>query len=468
MGFGKGGGFSGGRSDVDGNLKAQGTISCSSDLQARSLTIQDGRSIGVNGYTDLLSLSSGQLTVNGNTTVSGVLEVINGTSPQPRTKLNIQSNVLEIQFSDGDDGDSAPGMRDLMRINDTNVMLGTLVATKLTAGSVAGGNETTGHLALVGGTDVTNGASLGTRAGVNIFNSGDLNHTSNFQSACAIGLRAFNPGSGSPTAAYLHVSGGAPAAGSTTDAVLSLIKTDIKQGPIGGNGYIFNGSWGSQTKFQVSASGEIISTYHGNRQTAITAALPPGTGFGAGSVYKTHVSKRNGIVHTQIYLNLSQSHQGPGSSGNMIYAVDTSKVVLSNEKGSGSAVSNTYFTKLNTSINGYVFKAQMICLETPANAKSNALKIGLAANPTAIQSRAAYDSAGTAVEILDQKDQGMGAWTAGAVGTSGGDDEFNDGLHDHYVYLFTKEIGGGADNSFNEYSAGQYLIEFWGVDALDP
>ena len=57
MGFGKGGGFSGGRSDVDGNLKAQGTISGSSDLQARSLTIQDGRSIGVNGDTDLLSLS---------------------------------------------------------------------------------------------------------------------------------------------------------------------------------------------------------------------------------------------------------------------------------------------------------------------------------------------------------------------------------------------------------------------------
>lgn len=158
----------------------------------------------------------------------------------------------------------------------------------------------------------------------------------------------------------------------------------------------------------------------------------PGVGItnGTGTIIKSSVTRRGGIVKTEILLDLTGLNSG-GTAGDII-----------GKNGAGAA----YFARWSNERNGTPLGGVITCLETPAGGDTD-IDIYAATEATGVED--------VAISTLDETQLvNSGAFTVGlsdpltAMPADGA-----------YLYL----VGQGTANA--TYTAGRFLIEFWGVDA---
>lgn len=162
-------------------------------------------------------------------------------------------------------------------------------------------------------------------------------------------------------------------------------------------------------------------------------AQEAGTGItaGVGTVYKSSVKKHGGIIHTQLIVDLT----GLNSSA-------TGDIIGVN------AAANCHLGKVTAERNGTLFAGTMECLEAPATG-DNDVDLYSATESTGTEDSAVGGLTETALLASG------GAWTAGtrkALTALPAADE----------YLYLAAGGAGADAT---YTAGKFLIEFWGYEA---
>ena len=155
-------------------------------------------------------------------------------------------------------------------------------------------------------------------------------------------------------------------------------------------------------------------------------------GGGGISVQQSNVGEFNSEVITTIFIDLAQS--GLESSG----STDEHDVI------GRAGVADAYLTKITESINGIVYRGEMICVEEPTGASA---AIGLAHNGSATLSQ---NDLIAGSHIIDDVTQTLGkriSFTANIA-------------ENRYLYLFH-----GASGSATTYTAGKFLIRLFGAKA---
>jgi|6_EtaG_2_1085325.scaffolds.fasta_scaffold05795_2 hypothetical protein len=188
--------------------------------------------------------------------------------------------------------------------------------------------------------------------------------------------------------------------------------------------------------------------------TAATAVDAAGANF-AGAVYKTHISKTNGIIHTQIYVDF----------GGAIKIKETQNTVLTSLAADGG--SDASFTKITTAKNGAIFKGKVTCLESPDGALNAqaANNLGIAANTAQLAAGALYTAGAAGLRVCTEGGMGGGvSFVTGKVVESG-TDALTSNLSDYWLYFYNAQAT--TSTTYNSYTTGQFLVELWGVEALN-
>ena len=223
--------------------------------------------------------------------------------------------------------------------------------------------------------------------------------------------------------------------------------TDTFQVSVLGNGEtvlksIDSGSGGSDTDahIHVIADGNIeMSTATGGEITLKTAtANAAGGGFDLSGAVIATVLKLNGEIITTIQVDLT----GLSCSG-------VEKDVIG-ENGVAAA----YITQITDTVNGFIYKAEMMCVETP-NYSSGTVQddINLVVSSVSHAEDAAYDSGvGSNALIVNAGPQSRGTF-ADSLGST------IDGLDNKYLYL----AAGNSVGDDGAYNAGKLLIKLYGA-----
>ena len=199
-----------------------------------------------------------------------------------------------------------------------------------------------------------------------------------------------------------------------------------------------------QTKrMSILATGDVDLNY--------ATANAPGGGFdGSGLVYKTTVAKVNGLIETQIWIDLGAS-------------VPASHKDLTNAIIGESGVAAAYITQLTNAVNGFIIRAEAFCLETPvAGGATGEADIGIGASSDSIAAGTVYTSATNQSLLAFTGPSGVAA--AGAART-GDQNTMAAGLNNLFLYVYMAKSG-QSGSSTAAYTAGQFLIKLYGVDNI--
>lgn len=175
--------------------------------------------------------------------------------------------------------------------------------------------------------------------------------------------------------------------------------------------------------------------YDGSRPVAgyNNTALTAGAGItgGTGTVYRSWVSQDGPLVKTTIFIDLT----GLNSSA----AAD----IIGKD-----ATANCHLGQITTAINGVLFKGSYYCVEVPATGEPD-IDVYYADEATGTE-----DAAVTGLT----NDTAMKEAAADFTAVGQGFDFITVPPADKYIYL----VGSGGGTSAT-YTAGQFVIELWGV-----
>jgi len=223
--------------------------------------------------------------------------------------------------------------------------------------------------------------------------------------------------------------GGLSGLGSTDHAILRTNGTG--GGTAQGTGVIIDDN------NNVSGFGTVTST--------IATGTPCGSGFDGAEACDISVGEYNSEIVTTIYVDLDD-----GGSTN-INSSGSYKVI-----GEDSAP-NAYLTKITTSVNGLIYRAEMVCLEVPTG---GSMALSLFSNPTGTFAEGfTYNPNARPSQnwkiIYDSIDARSGDinWTLSKMTSTTVPDG---GIQDGYIYL----LGGQSSGT---YTAGKFLIRFYGA-----
>ena len=186
-----------------------------------------------------------------------------------------------------------------------------------------------------------------------------------------------------------------------------------------------------------------LDTIAGTDMTIASAsATAAGSGFSNAAKCETKIIRFNDYILTTIAVDI-EGILTMGENGQVL--------------GNAGGPDNAYITKITTAKNGYIYRAEMACIETPVNGMSD---IDLVADRTARAAGFEFDTVWTEEYILvpgntwhageEEKSQN-GAGTSNAVPS---------GLDNYYLYLTAGNDGGGWTNV---YSAGKFIIKLYGA-----
>jgi hypothetical protein len=181
--------------------------------------------------------------------------------------------------------------------------------------------------------------------------------------------------------------------------------------------------------YPISAPDGFIGPLTGNVTGDLVGAMTEGSGFtGTGTVYASSVQKMGDIIVTRILLDLTGLNSS--AAGDII---------------GGNGEANCHMGQVTAAVNGTVVGGLMTCLEAPTGGEPD-IDIYSAAEATGTEDAAISSLDETAVL------EAAADWTIGAqkaFGTITADD-----------YLYLVGSGGGTNAT---YTAGKFLIEFYGV-----
>lgn len=181
----------------------------------------------------------------------------------------------------------------------------------------------------------------------------------------------------------------------------------------------------------------------GTRMTIDSAdATAAGSGFSNAAKCETKIIKLNHYILTTIAVDL-EGILTMGEAGQVL--------------GNAGGPANAYLTKISTASSGFIYRAEMACVETPVN---GAQRIDLVADPTARAAGFEFDTVATEKYILVPG----ATWHAGeeekSINGAGTVNAIPYGLDNYYLYL----CPGVSDHNWsNVYSAGKFIIKLYGA-----
>lgn len=161
-------------------------------------------------------------------------------------------------------------------------------------------------------------------------------------------------------------------------------------------------------------------------------ATEKGSGFSAAESYVSSVAKEGGLYKTSILLDLTG-----------VVSAATEKDIIGNDDAA-----NAHIGQITAARNGTIIAGRITCLETPGGGE---VDIDLIAHETGtLAEDTAYDAGGTPIVVL----AAAADWAVGDVKIATGFPAAND-----YLYL---AVGTGTSPTAGTYTAGKFLIEFFG------
>ncbi len=189
------------------------------------------------------------------------------------------------------------------------------------------------------------------------------------------------------------------------------------------------GSTGAEV--EVTATPAELNQLDGN----ILADMTPGTGIstGTGTICEHRVTKIGGLFKTEILLDITGLNEA-GTAADVV--------------GKDGAAANCHLGQITAAVNGTIKAGRITCIEAPGTAHGDLDFYGTITEDSLAQDTAI--SAATGEQLLVDH----GAWSAEEV------DIMTTLPGVGYLYLAT---GAGADGGDDDYDAGIFLIELWGV-----
>ena len=193
-----------------------------------------------------------------------------------------------------------------------------------------------------------------------------------------------------------------------------------------------------------STAGGISLTAETNHGVTISTSTPDAAGAGVNSAVgvTTTISKVNGIIETVILVDFS----------GLTTQATNLRII-----GDGT---NSYLTKITHEKNGYIYRAEVGCIETPAGGATVCTDIDLVADTTARAS--GYDLGSNSSDLIVVNAGGswaIGKWEPSNVAPAGGA-SLTDGLDEHFLMLASGADTGGASGVYN---AGKFVIKLYGA-----
>ena len=111
---------------------------------------------------------------------------------------------------------------------------------------------------------------------------------------------------------------------------------------------------------------------------------------------------------------------------------------------------DTYLTKLNSNINGIIYKVEMMCIEKPKGGDSN-IKL-YASNRPLEKKLSTYNR--KKIKLIDS----IGEWNVGKRRVSSEELTITDGLSNYYLYLMNEN-----GTELEKYQSGKFIIKLYGA-----
>jgi len=178
---------------------------------------------------------------------------------------------------------------------------------------------------------------------------------------------------------------------------------------------------------------------HGAMENRAYTGTAEGSGIDATDAVSISVGEYNSEIITNIFVDIGNQ------TGGTIQSSSTDNGAIGN-----ATDANAYITRVTTAVNGIVYKAELICVETPtissgslqADLDLRANASGTIASGSAVSGSPICNSAG---------DHALGRFVRSADSTT------NTITPDHYLYLAQSGTNAGV------YNAGKFLIRLYGA-----
>ena len=178
-------------------------------------------------------------------------------------------------------------------------------------------------------------------------------------------------------------------------------------------------------------------TVTGDVSITSTAASAVGGGFDGAETATIQIGEVNQEIITTIQIDL-----GTGGATDIVSSSTAGDVIGENDTAAA------FITKYDSTKNGVLYKAELICLETPAGGDTD---INLVLNATSLAEDAAGETEGHVIVDGGAQTIGMRTESTASVVTAAA------GAHNDYIYL----THGGT--TAGTYSAGKFLIRLYGA-----
>jgi len=190
------------------------------------------------------------------------------------------------------------------------------------------------------------------------------------------------------------------------------------------------------TKLATTSAGVDVT---GDVSITSTAASAVGAGFDGAETVAIQVGEVNQEIITTIQIDL-----GTGGATDIVSSGTAGDVIGENDTAAA------FITKYDSTKNGVLYKAELICLETPVGGDTD---INLVLNATSLAEDAAGEAEGHVIIDGGAQTIGMRTESTASVVTAAA------GAHNDYIYL----THGGT--TAGTYSAGKFLIRLYGAKA---
>jgi hypothetical protein len=197
-------------------------------------------------------------------------------------------------------------------------------------------------------------------------------------------------------------------------------------------------SLAAQEKMSIDSGGSVIMN------AGTTTA--PGAGFNGGEdTVVSRIQEINGVTITTFEINIDDQVSTAG----------TGLRIMGDSAGAAAA----HFARLDSGVNGLIYKATMVCMESPAGGEPD---LDVYAE-SAVRAEGASISGNYARIITARSDHVVTKFSEENAPFYDNGTGATPGLHEYYLYLVN---GTGGTMDGGTYSAGKFLLQLYGIKAF--
>ena len=197
-------------------------------------------------------------------------------------------------------------------------------------------------------------------------------------------------------------------------------------------------SLAAQEKMSIDSGGSVIMN------AGTTTA--PGAGFNGGEdTVVSRIQEINGVTITTFEINIDDQVSTDGTGLRIM--------------GDSSGAAAAHFARLDSAVNGLIYKATMVCTEAPAGGEPD---LDVYAE-SAVRAEGASISGNYARIIEAKADHVVTKFMSEDAPFYDNGTGATPGLHDYYLYIVN---GTGGSMAAGTYSAGKFFLQLYGIKAF--